>query len=85
MPQVVQFPRPAIVFDPETVKIVSVAFDDAWKKIQQSGSEFARPAYANAMREEIAKHVIDMAGRGEMDQRKLSEDAIEFLAANYRY
>jgi hypothetical protein len=83
MPQVVQFPRPAIVFDPETVKIVSVAFDDAWKKIQQSGSEFARPAYA--MREEIAKHVIDMAGRGEMDQRRLSEDAIEFLAANYRY
>ena len=81
MPQVVQFPRPAIVFDPETVKIVSVAFDDA----QQSGSEFARPAYANAMREEIAKHVIDMAGRGEMDQRRLSEDAIEFLAANYRY
>jgi hypothetical protein len=58
---------------------------DAWKKIQQSGSEFARPAYANAMREEIAKHVIDMAGRGEMDQRRLSEDAIEFLAANYRY
>jgi hypothetical protein len=37
------------------------------------------------MREEIAKHVIDMAGRGEMDQRRLSEDAIEFLAANYRY
>ena len=85
MPQVVQFPRSAIVFDPETVKIVSVAFDDAWKKIQQSGSVFARPAYASAMREEIAKHIIDVAGCGEMDQHRLSEDAIEFLAANYRY
>jgi hypothetical protein len=85
MPQVVQFPRPAIVFDPETVKIVSVAFDDAWKKIRQSGSEFAKPAYANAMREEIAKHIIDVAGRGEMDQHRLSKDAIEFLAANYKY
>ena len=85
MPQILQFPHPAIVFDPETVKIVSGAFDDAWKKIQQSGSEFAKPAYANAMREEIAKHIIDVAGRGEMDQRRLSEDAVEFLGANYRY
>ena len=33
MPQIVQFPHPAMAFDPETVKIVSVAFDDAWKKI----------------------------------------------------
>ena len=55
------------------------------RRFQQSGSEFAKPAYANAMREEIAKHIIDVAGRGEMDQRRLSEDAVEFLAANYRY
>jgi hypothetical protein len=85
MTQILQFPHPGISFDPETIKIVSLAFADAWEKIQKSGSEFAKPAYANAMREEIAKHVIDMAGRGERDQHKLTEDAVLFLAENYKY
>jgi hypothetical protein len=85
MAQVLQFPYPTIVFDPDTVKIVSQAFDDAWKKIEKSGNKFAKPAYANAMREEIAKHIIDMAGRGERDQNALVEDAILFLAENYKY
>jgi hypothetical protein len=85
MTQILQFPHPAIAFDPETIKIVSMAFDDAWEKIRMSGSEFAKPAYANAMREEIAKHIIDVAGRGERDQHRLSEDAVQFLATSYRY
>ena len=38
------------------IKIVAQALDDAWDEIEKSGSEFARPAYANATREEIAKH-----------------------------
>jgi hypothetical protein len=54
MIQILQFPRPPIALDPETVKSVSLAFDSAWEKIQNSGSGCARPAYANAMREEIA-------------------------------
>jgi hypothetical protein len=85
MTQILQFPHPAIAFGPETIKIVSLAFDAAWEKIEKSGSEFAKPAYANAMREEIAKHIIEMAGSGERDQRRLSEDAIQFLAENYKY
>jgi hypothetical protein len=85
MTQILQFPHPAIAFGPETIKIVSLAFDAAWEKIEKSGSEFAKPAYANAMRKEIAKHIIEMAGSGERDQRRLSEDAIQFLAENYKY
>jgi len=85
MSEVIQFPRPSIAFDPETVKGLSLAFDTAWEEIRESGSEFARPAYAGAMREEIAKHLIGMAGAGETDQIKLSKAAIAFLAKNYRY
>jgi hypothetical protein len=98
MAQVLEFPHSAIAFDPETVKIVSQAFDDAWEKIEKSGNKFAKPAYANApvrighlsqvhvsMREEIAKHIIDLAGRGEKNQNALIEDAILFLAENYKY
>jgi hypothetical protein len=36
------------------------------------------------MREEIAKHILDVAGRGERDQQKLTEDAVLFLAENYQ-
>jgi len=85
MTQIVQFPRPPIAFDPETVENLSSAFDTAWEKIRESVSEFARPAYASAMREEIAKHLIAMVGAGETDQIKLTRAAIAFLAENYRY
>jgi hypothetical protein len=85
MTEIVQFPRPPIAFDPETVKGLSLAFDTAWEEIRESGSEFARPAYASAMREEIAKHLIGMAGAGEKDQIKLTKAAITFLTENYKY
>ena len=84
MPEILEFPRGAIVFDPEIIKIVTQALDDAWDKIEKSGSGFAR-AYANATREEIAKHMIEVAGRGERDQHILAEDAVRFLAENYKY
>ncbi len=51
-------------------------------EIPEAGSQ-DRPA--TAMREEIAKHMIDMLGRGETDQTKLTEAAIVFLAENYKY
>jgi hypothetical protein len=85
MPQILEFPRGAIVFDPEAIKLVAQALDDAWDEIEKSGSEFARPAYANATREEIAKHMIEVAGRGERDRHILAEDAVRFLAENYKY
>ena len=85
MPQILEFPRGAIVFDPEAIKIVAHALDDAWDKIEKSGSQFARPAYANATREEIAKHMLEVAGRGERDRHILAEDAVRFLAENYKY
>jgi hypothetical protein len=85
MSEVIEFPRPPIAFDPETVQSLSLAFDTAWEKIRESGSGFARPAYASAMREEIAKHLIGMVGAGETDQIKLTTAAIAFLAENYSY
>jgi hypothetical protein len=42
-------------FDPETVAVLAAAFDEAWSWLQTSGSECARPAYARAMREVVAR------------------------------
>jgi hypothetical protein len=70
-------------FDPEAIEILSSALDDAWGKVQKSGSQFARPAYARAIREVLAKRIFEVAQRGEKDNQKLAADALEFLATNY--
>ena len=41
-------------------------------------------AYARAMREVVARRIIDMAQRGIRDQKELANGALRFLAANYR-
>ena len=70
-------------FDPESIEVLAAALDDAWNTIERSGSRFARPAYSRAMREVIAKRIIEMARRGIKDQQKLADDAVRFLRANY--
>lgn len=70
-------------FDPEAVQMLAFALDVAWDRVQKSGSRFARPAYARATREVLAKRIIEAAQRGEKDKQKLAADAVKFLAANY--
>jgi hypothetical protein len=71
------------VFDPETVQMLASALDDAWGRIEKAGSRFARPAYSRAMREVVAKRIIEMAQRGVTDQEKLAADAVRFVSASY--
>jgi hypothetical protein len=73
-----------VMFDPETIAVLSAALDEAWERLLQSGSECTRPAYARAMREVIARRIIDMAQQGTVDQKELANRAVRFLAANYR-
>jgi hypothetical protein len=71
-------------FDPETLNLLSDAFEDAWLKIQTSGNRLARPGYASVMREVMAKHIIHLAQRGERDEIALSNGAVNFFTANYK-
>jgi hypothetical protein len=75
--------RPATVFDPESIQVLASALDDAWSRIEKSGSRFARPGYSRAMREVIAKRIIEMAQQGVKDPHRLADDAVQFLSANY--
>ena len=70
-------------FDPEAIRILSLALDDAWDRIENSGSTFSRAFYARAVREVLAHRIIEMAQGGETDVRRLSNDAVRFLAENY--
>jgi hypothetical protein len=83
MIEILKYVQPKTVFDPEFIQVLASAFDDAWNRIEESGSRFARPGYARAMREVIAKRIIETAQRGVKDKSDLGDDAVQFFTANY--
>ena len=82
MVEILKFTRET-AFTPESVQILAAALDEAWERLRQSGSRLARPAYSRAMREVVAKRIIEMAQRGVEDREALVTDALRFIAANY--
>ena len=70
-------------FEPETIDILVAVYEDAWLKVEQSGSKFASPGYRRAAQEIIAKRIIEMAQRGEREPGTLADDAVEFLQRSY--
>jgi hypothetical protein len=71
MASIVDLVRPKAAFDPETIAVLCAALDEAWDRLVWTGSECTRPAYARAMREVIARRIIEMAQRGIRDQKNL--------------
>ena len=78
-----EFFRREAAFAPETIQILATALDEAWERLRQSGSPLTRPAYSRAMREVVAKRIIEMAQRGVQDRERLVEDALRFVTTNY--
>jgi len=70
-------------FDPEFIDKLAAAYEDAWKRIETSGSTFARPRYRKVAQEIIARRIIDMAQRGEIETNKLADDAVDYLSQSY--
>jgi hypothetical protein len=70
-------------FEPEMIDFLVSAYETAWKRVEQSGSKLASPAYQRAAQEIIAKRIIDMAQRGERDPNSLADDAVSFLESSY--
>jgi hypothetical protein len=70
MIEILDYAFPGTVFDPEIIQVLASAFDDAWEKIEKSGSRFARPGYSRAMREVIAKRIFEMAQQGVTNRRR---------------
>jgi hypothetical protein len=68
------------VFEPEAVRILTGAFDDAWARVQAAKAPFATERYAHAGRMILAKHIIITARAGEMDPRSLADSAVLYLA-----
>jgi hypothetical protein len=68
-------------FDPDTVALLSSAFDTAWDTIKKSDSPLAADGQAASTRELLAKRVIATGRKGERDKQRLVDDALAHLAA----
>jgi hypothetical protein len=63
-------------FGPAEIRILVSAFDKAWDSIQASGAKFATGAHAENARAILAKHIIEAAKQGELDQGRLRDGAL---------
>jgi hypothetical protein len=64
------------VFSPNDVRILVAAFDDAWRSLLARGITFESDHESNAVRDTLAKHIIEQARYGERDQRRLRDGAL---------
>jgi hypothetical protein len=71
-------------FDPETVNLLSDAFEGAWQGVRTSGNRLTRPGYASVVREVMAKHIVHLAKHGQRDESALSDSAFHFFTTNYK-
>jgi hypothetical protein len=70
-------------FEPEMIDFLVSVYETAWKKVEQSGSKLASPAYRRAAQEILAKRIIETAQRGERDAAQLADDAVNYLERSY--
>jgi hypothetical protein len=68
------------VFDPETLRVLTAAFDAAWASIEATGTPFSDANHAETAREIIGKHIVQAAKNGERDQQQLCDGALLQLA-----
>ena len=68
------------VFDPEDIRILVRAFDQAWEAVQASGAVFETKAKADMAQAILAKHIIAAAKEGDLDEERLRDGALVVLA-----
>jgi hypothetical protein len=67
------------VFAPDAVSTLIAAFDGAWQSIIASGAKLSGQQ-RELMRELLAKHIIEHARQGELDECRLRDGALLHLA-----
>ena len=64
------------VFSPDDVRILVAAFDGAWRSLLAKGITFESDRESKAVRDTLAKHIIEQARYGEREQRRLRDGAV---------
>jgi hypothetical protein len=77
--------HPTEVFDPDAIRILTTAFDNAWQRLQNSGVHFDSDHQSEQARNTLAKYIIAQARKGERDERRLREGALlQYTRSNLR-
>ncbi len=63
-------------FDPDAIQILSSALDDAWEIVLTDKIGFKLDGNPEAVRDVLAKHIVDLALRGERDRKRLIDGAL---------
>jgi hypothetical protein len=67
-------------FGTETTSVLGAAFEAAWQAVEGSDCPPVDESEAVAIRDILAKRIIEMGRRGERDHGRLVEDALDHLA-----
>ena len=67
-------------FDPDQLKFIRKAFDDAWEQIAPQVSQ--RPDAIEAGRLKLASIVLSLAKRGTLDPKALTDEAVKLMFAD---
>ena len=66
-------------FDPETNHLMGHALDIAWESLTARGDRLSSPIMAARSRERLAKRIVELFQRGELDPIRLSDGAVAHL------
>jgi hypothetical protein len=70
---------PAAAYDPQTLRVLTHAFDEAWKEVQSALS--VRPFAADILQTRLAKRIMAAADKGERDPARLRLIALRAIDA----
>jgi hypothetical protein len=68
---------PSETFDPETIRVLNAAFEDAWQSLTEGGTDLGPDT--DATRDTLAQGIVLAATLGERDQWKLRNAALANL------
>jgi hypothetical protein len=70
---------PGNAFDAETTRLLGAAFDAAWEAVLASGLPPVDARNAPALRDALARHVIETVRKGERSQQRLVAGSLRLL------
>jgi hypothetical protein len=63
------------VFEPEDLRVLNAAFDEAWKRLEKSGVRFETDYQRHQVRNTLGKCIIEEAKTGERDKGRLRDSS----------
>jgi hypothetical protein len=64
------------IFEPEDLRVLATAFDEAWNPLEKSGVRFQTDFQRHQVRNTLGKCLIEEAKRGERDKGRLRDSAL---------